>query len=187
VSFDGLATAPSRDHIVPQTAERADIVPSSTGQSTGLALALPRQETVVVEDGDSVSKIASRTYGQASHTILDLLLLANPSVTNVDIISTGQKLQLPQLDEGFVVLRQDDGNYALLLLSTPAQSQAERVRSALQGHGFKVRVAAASLGPGRSINRVLVSDLTSRDAALMSGRKLQQLFRDNVQIATMAR
>jgi hypothetical protein len=34
---------------------------------------------------------------------------------------------------------------------------------------------------------VLVSDLTSRDAALMTGRKLQQLFRDNVQIATMAR
>jgi hypothetical protein len=115
------------------------------------------------------------------------MLLANPNVTNVDVISAGQKLQLPQLDEGFVVLRQEDGKYALLLLSTPARAQADRVRSALQGKGFKVRVAAASLGPRRIVNRVLVSDLTSRDAALMTGRKLQQLFRDNVQIATMAR
>jgi hypothetical protein len=108
-------------------------------------------------------------------------------MTNVDVISSGQKLQLPQLDEGFVILRQDDGNFALLLLSTPARSQADRVRSALQENGFKVRVAPASLGPGRAVNRVMVSDLASRDAALMSGRKLQQLFRDNVQIATMAR
>jgi hypothetical protein len=116
-----------------------------------------------------------------------LMLLANPGVTNVDVISSGQQLHLPQLDEGFVVLRQDDGNYALLLLSTPARSQAERVRAALRENGFKVRIAPASLGPGRGVNRVLVSDLASRDAALATGRKLQQLFRDNVQIATMAR
>lgn len=186
VSFEGLANAPPKMAGAPP-AERADEPPPKAQGTGGLSLALPRQQTVVVEDGDSVSKIASRTYGQASHTILDLMLLANPNVTNVDVISTGQKLQLPQLDEGFVVLRQDDGKYALLLLSTPARSQAERVRSALQGNGFKVRVAAASLGPGRTVNRVMVSDLASRDAALMSGRKLQQLFRDNVRIATMAR
>lgn len=186
VSFDGLANNPGRDTERQPASRAEDAAPAEQGGG-GLSLALPREQTVVVQDGDSISKIASRTYGQASHTILDLMLLANPNVTNVDLISTGQELHLPKLDEGFVVLRQEDGNYALLLLSTPARSQAERVRSALRGNGFKVRVAPATLGPGRNVNRVLVSDLASREAALATGRKLQQLFRDNVQIATMAR
>lgn len=186
VSFDGLANAPGAD-IEGQTAAERNDAPRTSSSSGGLSLALPREQTVVVHDGDSISKIASRTYGQASHTILDLMLLANPNVTNVDMISTGQQLHLPKLDEGFVVLRQDDGNYALLLLSTPARSQAERVRAALRGNGFQVRIAPGSLGPGRSVNRVLVGDLPSREEALITGRKLQQLFRDNVQIATMAR
>jgi type II secretory pathway predicted ATPase ExeA/phage tail protein X len=186
ISFDGLAVAPSKDS-PQQPAERVNDTPQTERGGGGLSLALPRHQTVVVQDGDSVSKIASRTYGQASDTILDLMLLANPNLTDVDVISRGQELHLPQLDEGFVVLRQDDGQFALLLLSTPAQAQAERVSSALQGNGFKVRVAPASLGRGRDVNRVLVNDLASREVALTTGRKLQQLFRDNVQIATMAR
>ena len=41
-------------------------------------------EHVVVRNGDSMSEIAVRKYGQASYTILDLLKLANPELTDMD-------------------------------------------------------------------------------------------------------
>ena len=151
-----------------------------------LRVALSRYDHVMVRPGDSVSQIASRTYGQASPTILDLMKMANPSIRDIDIISIGQELRLPQLDEGLALLQQADGRYALLLLSTPIESRARDIGSAIRRHGFDVKVARSDFGRGHSVWRVMIGDLTSRDNAHQVGKQLQQLLREDERIAAMA-
>ena len=54
---------------------------------------------VVVRGGDSVSGIAMRKYGQATYTILDLLKLANPELKDINVITIGQTIRLPELGD----------------------------------------------------------------------------------------
>jgi hypothetical protein len=108
-----------------------------------LKLVLPNYQHVMVRPGDSVSQIATSTYGQASATMLDLMKMANPSIRDIDIISVGQELRLPQLDQGLAVLQEPDGQYALLVLSTPLENRAREIGRALRKHGFEVLAYAA--------------------------------------------
>jgi len=151
-----------------------------------LRLVVPNYERLMVKPGDSISRIASDTYGQASPTVLDMMKMANPSIRNLDIISVGQELRLPQLDEGLAVLQQPDGRYALLLLSTPAEGRARDIGRALRRHGLETRVGKADFGRGREVWRVVIGDLPDKQAARAVGEQLQRVFREDARIAQMA-
>jgi hypothetical protein len=139
-----------------------------------------------VRSDDSISGIAIRNYGQASTTIFDLMKLANPGVRDINQIAIGQRLRLPQLEDGLVLLRQSDGQHGLLLMSTHSYGQANDIRAALRKRGFGARVTRGDLGDGKPIWRVIVGGLESRDTALRVGKDLQQLFRHDRRIAAMA-
>ena len=91
--------------------------------------------------------------------MLDLMKMANPSIRDIDIISVGQELRLPQLDQGLAVLQETDGQYALLVLSTPLENRAREIGRALRQHGFEARVGKANFGGGRDVWRVVIGDL----------------------------
>jgi general secretion pathway protein A len=140
---------------------------------------------VVVRSGDSVSTIALRKYGQASYTILDLLKLANPELRDIDVISTGQTLRLPELSEGFPILNDRFRHYALLVFSTPFVSRATALQNALRGHDFEASVSEVTVGPQKQLFRVVVSGFTQRDEGAAVGKRLQKLFREDTRIAQL--
>jgi len=184
---DGAVAAGDRSEPVPSPrGNRADpsAVPAG-GQ--GLDLALERYEPVVVDPNQSISQIAARKYGQASHTMLDVMKMANPSIRDVDVVSVGQTLRLPELDEGLVLLRQHDGQLALLLLSSPNWSRVKGIETALRQHKFNAQVRETDFGAARKVYRLLIAGLPSRDAAIATGKKVQRLFREDEQIAALAR
>jgi len=151
-----------------------------------LRLVLPDYRRIQVKAGDSVSQIATNTYGQASATMLDLMKMANPSIRDIDTISVGQELRLPQLDQGLAVLQQPDGRYVLLVLSTPVESRAREIGKALRKHGFDARVGRANFGAGRFVWRVVIGGLPDRAAAQTVGKQLQRVVRDDMHIAALA-
>jgi len=160
--------------------------PEEPPQPQTMKLALRQFDYVNVRSDDSISGIAIRHYGQASTTILDLMKLANPSVQDINQISVGQRLRLPQLEDGLVLLRQSDGQHGLLLMSTSSYGQANDIRAALRKRGFGARVTRGDLGNGQAVWRVIVGGLESRETALRVGRDLQELFRRDRRIAAMA-
>jgi hypothetical protein len=141
-------------------------------------------EQLVVQDGDSLSGIARRIYGQSSYTVLDLLKLANPEVTDVDAIAPGQPVKLPELD-GFPVLSDGGGRYALLVFSTPNQQRAQNLSKALRGRGFNGSVTPATLGAQKRVYRVTVGGLANHEDVNTVGRSLQRLFREDTRIAQL--
>jgi hypothetical protein len=168
---------------VPAAAKLPEAAPET---ADALRLVLPDYRRIQVRPGDSVSQIATSTYGQASATMLDLMKMANPSIRDIDIIAVGQELRLPQLDQGLAVLQEPDGQYALLVLSTPAENRAREIGRALRKHGFEARVGKADFGGGRVVWRVLIGDLSDRAAAQAVGKQLQRVVREDTRIAAMA-
>jgi general secretion pathway protein A len=162
-------------------------VPEAAPETTDdLRLVLPEYRSIQVKPGDSISQIATSTYGQASATMLDLMKMANPSIRDLDVIGVGQELRLPQLDQGLAVLQQPDNQYALLVLSTPVENRARDIGKALRKHGFEARVGRGNFGAGRTVWRVVIGDLPDRAAAQTVGKQLQRVVRDDTRIAAIA-
>ena len=140
----------------------------------------------VVRVGDSVSGIAMRKYGQASYTVLDLLKLANPEVTDIDAISVGQTIRLPELGEGYPILNEPSGKYSLLVVSSPQQRKAKQLQAALRARGFDARVTNTSVGDGKPLYRVVVGGYGGRDKVAAAGKQVQRLFREDSGLARLA-
>jgi sporulation related protein len=140
---------------------------------------------IAVRGGDSMSGIALRKYGQATYTILDLLKLANPQLKDIDVIAAGQTIRLPELGEGFPVLDDGSGHYALLVYSTPNAARASALQNALRSRGFDAQVSAGRIGADKAISRVVVAGFTDRGAVAGVGKELQRLFRDDLKIAQL--
>jgi general secretion pathway protein A len=141
---------------------------------------------VRVQPGDSVSGIAIRRYGQASPTILDLMKLANPNVTDIDMIVVGQTIRLPQLEEAFPILNEGDGRYALLAYSTVEGWRANTLSDELKSKGFSASVSHGRLGATKPIYRVVVGGFNSRDEVLEAGRRLQRVFREDRRVTELS-
>ena len=140
----------------------------------------------VVRVGDSVSGIAMRKYGQASYTVLDLVKLANPEVKDIDAISVGQTIRLPELGEGYPILNERSGKYSLLVVSSPQPRKAQQLQAALRARGFDARVANVSVGDGKPLYRVVVGGYGGRDKVAAAGRQIQKLFREETGLARLA-
>lgn len=172
--------------VIDPPAPSAPVDDTAAAEPVRMSLALNRYQYVQVVPEDSISQIAIRQYGQASPTILDLMKMANPKISDINQISPGQTLRLPQLDQGLVLLKQSDDRYGLLLVSLTSRGRANEIRSALRRQGFGARVSEANLGGGQPVWRVIVGDLDNRDVALKVGADLQQLFRRDRRISAMA-
>jgi len=139
----------------------------------------------VVRPGDSVSQIAMQRYGQATYTILDMLKLANPELRNVDVISVGQTIRLPELGEGFPTLVEGSGRYALLVFSTPRSEQATDLQKALKSHGLDARITTGKFDADREVYRVVLSGFSDRSQVVATGRQLQRVLREDARIAKL--
>jgi general secretion pathway protein A len=70
-------------------------VPAAVGEG---AVAEPRR--VYVQAGDDLTHIARRNYGYVTQELLNEIQRANPGLTNLDLVNTGQTIVLPPGPEG---------------------------------------------------------------------------------------
>jgi general secretion pathway protein A len=140
---------------------------------------------VVVRDGDSMSGIAMRKYGQATYTILDLLKLANPELKDIDLIGIGQTIRLPELGDTFPILSDGSGRYSLLVYSSRQAKRASALQNALRSRGFDARISQGSIGYQKPVFRVVVPGGGDREGLAALGRQLQKLSREDTRIASL--
>jgi type II secretory pathway predicted ATPase ExeA/LysM repeat protein len=179
-----VASMGQRELVLPEVEPASD---KKSGESPSeFSVAMPLGESVTVRAGDSISAIAIRKYGQASYTTLDLLKLANPTLDNIDVISVGQKIEVPVLVEGLPLLREGDGKYALLLQSSPQQRHVNALGVVLSKKGFHAEVRRTNFGTGRTVYRLLVPGIQDRESARQMGDRLKRLFREDEEVAAAA-
>ncbi len=178
---------PPHDPSVEEALDSAQEAPAVAGMERGSQPRLDGMQfaQVQVHGGDSMSGIAMRKYGQATYTILDLLKLANPELKDINLISVGQTIRLPELGDTFPILTDESGKYSLLVYSTSGVERANALRRALHGRGFDAHVAAGEVSQERPVFRVVVSSDGGREELAAIGRQLQKLFREDTRIAQL--
>ena len=77
--------------------EEAPKRPETASGDWGKALS-KQQWVMVVEEGDSLSRIIMRRYGKYDERILSTVLLENPEILSPDRIRVGQPIKLPELN-----------------------------------------------------------------------------------------
>ncbi len=56
-------------------------------------------KTIIVQDGDTLDKLAKKIYGRSDETIWEMIRKSNPDIRDVDVIRPGQILYFPVLVE----------------------------------------------------------------------------------------
>ena len=180
---DKQVARPEPHPLVPE--ERAAIS-DDAGDTGTMRLATSQFDRVTVQPGDSISRIAIRKYGQSSLTILDLLKLANPSLHDVNVISVGQVIQLPDLSESSV-LALGERRFGVLVFTTTQSGRAAALDAALKARGHRSSVRRADLGSRRPILRVVLDGYPDRASAVAASRDVQRLFREDGRMAMLVR
>jgi type II secretory pathway predicted ATPase ExeA/phage tail protein X len=88
----------------------AGSTPDSSGETTGVskvdgrtALAHPTAfgeslgERIIVKEGDTLERLARRTYGRVDEEILFFVQKHNPAITDLNVIATNQEIYFPAL------------------------------------------------------------------------------------------
>ncbi len=180
---DGVPVAPEPRAMVTTTDESTD-AGTATVPAEEVRSAANQFERVVVLSGDSISRIAMRKYGQSNQTILDLLKLANPELHDVNVISVGQTLQLPDLSESSVVTY-GDRRFAVLVYTTSQPTRAAALDAALRARGQHSRVVKGALSARHPVFRVMIDGFADRAAAASASRDVQRLFREDSRMAML--
>ncbi len=72
-----------------------------------------RPQTVVFKEGDSLYSMALSKYQKANETMFDLILQANPAITDVRNIHTDVKVTLPVITTESYIRKSADGTYQI--------------------------------------------------------------------------
>jgi hypothetical protein len=128
---------------------------------------------VVVTPGEVFSAVIARNYGRADLTLIDFVKNANPDVTSIDELRTGQRLKLPVYEPGKQVEKADGVRYRLHLMTTwDNQDQVlQKLRSAVAKLGRQVTVIPINMTQRETAYRVLVGDFGDR-------REAEAFYRD---------
>lgn len=130
--------------------------------------------TVVFKEGDSLYSIALSTYRKADETIFDLILQANPDITDVRSIRTDEKITLPVITTESYIRKSPDGNYQLYIgtfetfeLATACSDKAIyfEKKSIIEPHKFSSK---------DTWHRVVIGDFRSKDEALKMASLLEE-------------
>jgi len=84
------------------------------------------QVKAIVEatSGVSLSSLAVRNYRMVNATLLDYMLVLNPSIKNPDLILVNQKIKLPEITEGLLIKQTPEGAFKIHLATFASRSSA---------------------------------------------------------------
>lgn len=146
----------------PEVAPRAqrDAPPSAPEASR------PANAKLDVPYGTTLLEIVGNAYGPYCRLALDLVPQANPGVRNFEMISSGQPLTLPTLEQAALMQTDKNGSSRLVVGVYFQRSRAARVAKAFRKRtGLDAEVVTRPLSPRLSLYRVDVTDLDAEDVA----------------------
>jgi phage tail protein X len=125
----------------------------------------PRQTTVIIQRGGTVSSLAYQAYGRYDMLAIDLIKELNPHIDDLDWIRSGERLALPPLSAETLIRSQTDGGYRIVLASFLSPLSAEKLSEQVKRRGFVPRVSRRQVTRGLTLYRVEIADVASRHAA----------------------
>ena len=163
----------------PVESPQPDVPPSAS--SMRIRKETRSMKSVIVKKGQSIKSIAEQYYGRSNITIADFILDSNPEITNANLISVNQKIRMPKITEGSLIVQSSDRTYKINVGTFRNPIFAELYRSEPSLRGKEIEIVARKATPKETWYRVIVGKFNSEDEvlkaiSLLKDRKLLPLF-----------
>ena len=138
-------------------------------------------QSIIAKTGQSISRLAHQYYGRSNITRADLILDYNPEITNANLISVNQKIRMPKLTEGNLIVQSPDRTYKINVGTFWSPKFAEIYRSEPSLRGKEIEIVTRKATPTETWYRVVVGKFYSEDEALkvisiLKDKKMLPLF-----------
>ncbi len=138
-------------------------------------------ESIIVKKGQNIKSLAEQYYGRSNLTIADLILDSNPEITNANQISVNQKIRMPKITEGSLIVQSSDRTYKINVRTFWSPKFAKLYRGEPSLRGKEIEIVARKAAPNETWYRVVVGKFNSEDDALkvisiLRDKKLLPLF-----------
>ncbi len=130
--------------------------------------------TVTVKDDDNLSSLAQHYYGMSNETLLDIILMANPQITDVNRISRNQQIDLPEINHDSLIIKSPDNTYKIHVGTYNSLLHARDFYYEYSLIGKEVDIIPRKVSDKESWYRVVVSTFETRDECLKTLATLRQ-------------
>ena len=138
-------------------------------------------ESIIIKTGQSISILAREYYGRSNITRCDFILDSNPEITDANLISVNQKVRMPKITEGSLIIQSSDRTYKINVGTFWSPKSAEFYRGEASLRGKEIEIVSKKAAPNETWYRVVVGKFNSEDEALkvisiLKDKKLLPLF-----------
>jgi phage tail protein X len=131
---------------------------------------------VTVAKNNCISLLAQRHYNRTNPTIISLILDANPSITDVNLILINQPVKIPEITKNSLIIEKPDGFCRIYLGTFETSDAAKRYQYEYEAilKEKEINVIPRKVSPRETWYRVEVNKIRSRDECLQVINTLQQ-------------
>jgi phage tail protein X len=124
-------------------------------------------KTAFLTEGKSLYSLAITNYGKANPTIYDLILRANPGITDIRGIPGRRKITLPAITpESFI--QETAGGYSIFIGTFESSAQASQCAAQLSNLGKNTLIKAQKFSPRETWYRLTAGTFATPEEALVS-------------------
>jgi len=121
---------------------------------------------VLKEEGGSLYFLALKHYQRANETLFDLILKANPNITDVRQIDDDQKITLPVITPESYIEKGSDGMYRVHVGTFETPEVASLYYNKVSGLEKILILDSHKFSPEDTWYRLMISFFTSKEEAL---------------------
>ena len=105
----------------------------------------PPTAEVTIRQGDTITEIARRVYGEVGIFELAAIRIANPEIRNLDVVDLGRQVVIPDLSPGLLLSTESDGSARALLGATRSLASAQAMQAIFERNGVRTDIVADRL------------------------------------------
>ncbi|MCK5010247.1 MAG: AAA family ATPase, partial [Deltaproteobacteria bacterium] len=121
---------------------------------------------VFAKAGDMISSLVLREYGILNDTIFDVVKRANPDIEDLDKISIGQKIVLPNLGINSRIVEVGKGVFSIHIASFSSYDDAKQYFGKSGFEKLPISISPVKIAGRRLWYRVTLGNFTSREQAI---------------------
>jgi len=140
---------------------------------------IPKKEewegiSMKVETGWTLSFLARRHYGAANPTLVDLILEANPQITDVNRIQLNQAIKIPRIKEDLLLSRTSAQSYRIHLGTFADQSRVRFFQNDPSLGGKKLETLPRKVSSQETWYRIFAGEFKNKEEAVKTIQALRQ-------------
>jgi hypothetical protein len=126
------------------------------------------EQVIRVKEGWTLSFVARQYFSGINHSLLDFMLEANPEITDIHLIFSGQKIKIPSITEETLLQRSPDNRYQIYLGTFATAEEAGRYKDEPALKEKNLKVISHRVSPQEAWYRVVAGPFQTREEALKS-------------------